>query len=906
MPTQPTTQQQELIDAIIQDMNNQTISQEDGMALLREADPEYPKESDLRPLESFQPTISTHRYQPTKETLAAQQESLPKQALRGALQGIEYLAQPGVFASEWLGEKLGVLPPLQSGELPEYRAVIGAFSDALAPPATPAGEWAGRAGEELGVGWPALIAARAKHRFRKELMDQVMSGAGAGFAKVATPSFVESLPGGQLASEVLGQGLGLVSSHGIRGAVRGGIHALPSMRESKLHSAFRQRMGEMVGDEQQSLEAIIRANQLSTDLPGFRPTLGAATGDPGLMALEEQARKSSPQLEAKMRQRIAESQQALAKRFEKVKAAVPDAPASAVTEAVVQQFDQFEKRKRQLLEQSKQAVYEVEARYAERLQSLDPISKEHIGGQIFQEIHASKQAWNQSVDTLYNTGPAASAKTKIVTVDELQQGLNDLAATIGREEMRDRKGSSVSFPTELVTHLRSFHLHPTTKAPTPVTFEELRGLRRVVGAAVDVAKAQPAPDRLLLGRLNVIQGLVEAQVEKAAHSATFSVKEIAALEEANRVYREGMEAFGTDPVVKLFRGGLHGEESRFPPSKISGMFLHGGKGVKEDIRALRTAVGNEKADALLRQDAIAQFQDLLNPDGSMPPARFQAFLRKHREAFDELPALRTQFQNLWSSQQAVTRAMAAGEALPKAIKPPVVLETEAAQLYMKHPIDIAVKRIADAPNARQLVQQTMALTRQDPMAAAGFRRAMFEELGKRMGITAPPGTLWVEHSATVAEVMEKHRDLFSILLPPQQYKTLKQIAEGEAILNRMPKDQRVHLERVIQDSGVSSAVGKFFSRMFAVLRHAVGETYILTEVTARRMVNALEGIDERKQRALMEEAIYHPDLLATFQQLVAAKRPPEQAKKKFHQYLLTLGLESRADILMEQEKQEKK
>lgn len=874
-----------LIDRISKDPD---LSEADKLHLLSQVDPDFPKASQSNLARPAGPAMSTEQ-SPAQSPAATPQpvgaDNIFGTAARGMVRGVEKMVSPGLALSEWVGNKLGILPPLKPGETPESEAVVGAISDYFKKPQTTTGRILERTTEELGAGGPFLGAARKAGALRKTIADYLAMGAGAGTAHEVTPSFVNDLPGGELGSEVLGQLGGLSLRRGGSAAIGGIAHTFPSVREGKAHSAFLERIGGLVGDRDKALASLQEAQALKQQFPGFNPTLGQATGDPGLMAIEHQAR-NIPGIEAAIQGRTEQSKRALARGVAGAEEQAPAVPAK-LTESVVKQQQTFEQKAAALTAQAQDSLRSIEARYAQQLQNMPPIAREQAGKEIFDEVMAKHQQWREDVKTLYNTGPAASAKKKPVDLKVLLEQLDTMKQKVDPAELPS------SFPDELVSHIKRLQYDKNGDV-RPVTLESLRTLRSVVGQAERVAKAELAPDPKLLGRIQAIQGAVEDQFDLALASPVFTVAEVAALQKANDAYRQGAQMFRQDPIAKLFRGGVHGEETRMPMSGVSGMFLHGGKGSVEDARALVEAVGPTKGMDLLRKDALSQLANLRDSTGAIPPARFETWLRQNREVLAAYPALQQEFGALRKAQLTLDSSKEAVKALPNAIKPPEVLESDAAKLYLNQPTRLAVKGMLDKPNAPELLSQTLALTKGDSVAQMGLRRAVWQELTGRMGLMAPPGTIWNEHSASVAEVVQKNRAVLSRLYTPGQLQTLEQSAKAENILARMPAEQRVKLENIFQHSAVGKFAGPFFSRLFAIASGRTSEQFVLAESASRRVISVLEGLDETKQRAIIEHTLLSPDLLNTFTNLMKHAGGVPQAKVKVRQFLYTLGLESRS------------
>jgi len=286
-------------------------------------------------------------------------------------------------------------------------------------------------------------------------------------------------------------------------------------------------------------------------------------------------------------------------------------------------------------------------------------------------------------------------------------------------------------------------------------------------------------------------------------------------------------------------------------------------------------------------------------DGTLDPTRFASWIRQYQQALQVFPSVWKELSSLQAAQARMRTLQAAAEALPKAMKPPVEAESEGARLLLGKPVDTAVKQALQDAHPHERIQEMMRLTGNDPAAAIGLRRQVWQELTGRMKLNAPADVLWSEHAQPVAQIIKQYRPLLEQLYPPEHLKTLEKLAIGESILDRAPQAVKMANADIMKKSGISGFIGTFWSRMFGVARGVVGEPFLMTEGLSRGMMKALEGISQEKQREILEHAILDKDLMKTLTSLVNGTKA-ETVNERLHNWLnrmskygMTLGLENR-------------
>ena len=873
---------------------------------------------------------------PSPSTKAAPQEGTGYLGAitRGVLRAPGLLAAPGLDASEALLTKLGLIDPRAPGQPSEGEAApdvlrlagerllqrtgvvprtstdIASRQEQWLPAPTRTGpQMAQRVAEEITQGGPFLRGASKAGRLAKELLTLGASGGGAAIGQQISPD--------SAVAEILGQLSGLGAVGGISQAKR----LLPKVDDATAKLQMYGIMGSQIGDPALARQKAQESESLRHAFPGFEPSLAAGTEDVGLKAIELQARKKSPQLEQKVRLRTATSRAALNKGL-----SVVDEPLGTaytdIEKAVKTPLQKYDETVNRTSATMQQRVNDIETRYQEREASLNPVTKEQAGELAVKELTAARETAKASSNKHYTMIQGVDQRS--ATVKPLLDTIDQLRTQVNPSELRDGKGHSYSFPTDLVEHIEAlagkgkqlglpvyrsqYSMTPIKGAPQvegEIPFGVMRGLRETVGYALRNEKAKLVPDTTLVGRLKTLQAGLEGTIEDniagtETIASRFSIEEIAALKKANEFYKKDViEKFEQGPIAKLWQAGSHGEPAKMTPSKVVTTFIHTGDGAVEDARALKNALGANGTDVFRNAALSDLFTRAADIHGKLIPQNFQKWITQYGNALKEYPSVWNELSSLQKAQASVKEMGAAIEAMPKAYRSPIELESETARLFLNRPADLAVQDLLKDPHPVTRLAEFRALTKNDPLAEVGLKRAVWHELSGQMGLRVPPDTDWTQHATTVSELVTKHRPLLEALFPPEHLITLQRVARGEAILSRVPAAVDVTNAQMLEHSGLAKSVGTFWSRMFAVARGVVGEPFIITEAMSRLMVKAMEGISLDKQKEIVQHAILDPHLLRTLDSLTKGVKPDKVNQQlsawvaRMGQRIPLLGLESR-------------
>lgn len=173
--------------------------------------------------------------------------------------------------------------------------------------------------------------------------------------------------------------------------------------------------------------------------------------------------------------------------------------------------------------------------------------------------------------------------------------------------------------------------------------------------------------------------------------------------------------------------------------KLPGRYWASGAAGADRIAQYRQHTGGSPdAMALLQDHALSTLRADAWKDGKWSNAGFAAWENKYAPALAALPALAAKVRTVADAQRAILDAAAQRAAAVKAF------ETSAARFWIGTDPGKAVTKLLASANPVSDAQQIMRLTRSDPAAQAGVRKAFAEWLINRVAETSEAGTTGVK------------------------------------------------------------------------------------------------------------------------------------------------------------------
>lgn len=299
---------------------------------------------------------------------------------------------------------------------------------------------------------PAVLA-------KAQIVIAAAAGAGAGTAK----EFAERLGAGHLASqyaEFFGQLIGSFGPTALMDALgktkRLVTSILPPVRAEAIKEEVGRQLKTVLGPSETASGNIEKARQLQQDIPGFKPTLGQATGEPTVIAKERALQSRGPEAQGLAHTQVGQSNQAIRRELTQASEhaiggpegpqAVQDSLArlrnqasqavsageTEAANATTTALSDFDKRIESRLNTSAWNVAEEQAKAHGTIHGLEPITTEsQIRGQAIRgELVARNQEFSQESTRRYN---AVDPGQRIrLSTSMIKDGVQEARALIGR------------------------------------------------------------------------------------------------------------------------------------------------------------------------------------------------------------------------------------------------------------------------------------------------------------------------------------------------------------------------------------------------------------------------------------------------------------------------------------------
>lgn len=228
-------------------------------------------------------------------------------------------------------------------------------------------------------------------------------------------------------------------------------------------------------------------------------------------------------------------------------------------------------------------------------------------------------------------------------------------------------------------------------------------------------------------------------LEKPELRSNFDEAARGRLRAASNATKERARRFDSGPVGDVLKPGAAKGLYRKPASAVPDIVFKRGPAGAENVRAYRDAVGDGAAMTNVVDGAAASLRRAAQrPDGTLDPARFEAWRKQHTDALSELPGVEERFS---------TAARAA-----RAIDDVAKVRTEALERFesgaigkilgAKGPDEVtkAIGAIFGRDNAATEMARLVSESKGSPAALAGLRKAVADHVAERFISNTEAGT----------------------------------------------------------------------------------------------------------------------------------------------------------------------
>lgn len=407
----------------------------------------------------------------------------------------------------------------------------------------------------------------------------------------------------------------------------------------------------------------------------------------------------------------------------------------------------------------------------------------------------------------------------------------------------------------------------------------------------------------------------------------------------NKFFKAGSERLREGVVSEVAR------EKKVGLSEIAGKFFTKGKKSKEAIDDFNRAFkGKKEANEALEVFAgnkLAE-QAVDSSTGKISTKKLTNFLRDFKEPLESFPQLKNKINSAAKAQKHLEFVEQKARDIAKKVRKGEISTREAEVLGfsekalfdaektfdmaqdrfkevttgsisrgLSKTLNEADKSVAgrllnadagramrDALNSKtpsRDVAKLLKLMRNDPRGKRGLRILFHEEL-LRKGATkniAPDGIPFLSHNY-VKDFLTVNKGALKQLYTPKEISILKKIQRALELNNRSVKSPLPAGSDTFQNLKLSQNVNAITARIFAVQRKVVSKSFIIAERIARFWAKGRELESKEALRALMEDAIFNPEVAETL--IMLSKNVDEKIiTKRIRSHLASIGFRDKKE-----------
>lgn len=740
---------------------------------------------------------------------------------------------------------LGNLYPNPDNFMRSPNEVIrGVMTDTTMRPPSRAAEIRGGISEFAGGGLApsAAVIRSAAHKLPAivgEIGSTVLGGAG---------SEVAGLPGAVAGSIIGFQTPALFSK---AQAIVSGV--VPWLR-SKSQSAAPAELNAAIQANPQSSANIQQANDVSKRIADmgagdFKPTLGATTGAPGIIAREQQIAGSSPEELSKYAARRSENEAAVSKATDTAFPQGGDIRRVAgdvrigVTSELEKRLDKINESRDQLT------------------QRLPDVPQQRVGETLDrlrdQAQGVARKVRDEKFDAVYAAADRAGVK----------ENMNDIGALV-RNIVNQDKNTFQSMPPSFSQIMREY---PESVFAKEVSFQEVHSLYKRLNG--EISAFTRSGDPTMVHHLMRVKNALNERISKyvtAPESVSPGLKDVALkLRDANKFFSEKYApAFYEGVGGKMAASNRYGELVK-PEDVVSKFFTPSGIDDFNLIYSTDKAAQTALADGitgLFRQSAVK--------NGKIDQRAAQSFIRTNEEALNKVPDIKAILQNPTAANEALLEsASRIRQGISDFNKSAVsrIAKTD-------NPDALIDKALTDPRSLRQIV----ALGNAGGESAAN---AVTRSIADRIPIAAAkakvdPFTFVTQNEGTLKPALDR--------LGKDHYENLKTIAGARAILDRTSVPTQVGATKL--SDIVEQTTGSTPRIIWAQTVNTTAGRQ--SPVSAGLHLLSRFGIKVREDNAqkLMAEAIYNPEIAALWAKMAKGQTLSIPQSNALKNHFLSAGI----------------
>lgn len=698
--------------------------------------------------------------------------------------------------------------------------------------------------------------------------------------------------------------------------------------------AAKGRIGETfnsIADAEKVNAGVDKAEKLSAEIPGFKPTTGQATGEPGLMQAERGFERSGAEPGAKFANRRGDNQAAVR---EYVDEAAPKGTVEALTAKVDKEaarreglfevgtarakakIDAAEGRLSQatarVVQATEQRMAAADQRASERLLALKSNLTPQQAGKIIRDEYQDELG-------KFRAASEAAYDSLDPTIRMPMQPILDAVKRI-RAGFNPRVESGSRVPDELLGRIERLGVDDAA-LPGELTepYDTVKRLRSEILTQIREAKAtrNDPLERRLNQLLESTDGTIDSLATREDLAALYPDAH-AQIRQTAEDYAKGAQRLKAGMADRLRSKDVTGRY-RTVDEDAADLFMKGEASINDFV----AAIGSRPAarNALQESAKLDFYQSAVDVvSGKVKPAAALKWMQTHEPMLKEFPELRAQFADATKAQQLADDMTKTGkeilsnpEKFMKLTRPDLADQVDAAEkhaarvaatinrtkkdfekstatLFLGEDADRAAAKIVNSQTPATKVSSVLKIVGKDPEALAGFQKAMWDaSLDKFESKAIDSMGKPILQARNMREFLQENRDWMEKVFGAERMARLDKASEAMEMLERTGRvmapggsDTAANLMTTMSD------LGPLLSRFYSHQRGIVSMKWLLTERVARTLQGHFSKMSEAQVKGILDQAFFDPKVAQTL--MLAGRGAGERLiQTRLHTHLLNMN-----------------
>lgn len=666
--------------------------------------------------------------------------------------------------------------------------------------------------------------------------------------------------------EMGGQGAAVIGGKLLTAGARG-VNAVRRSAPIVTQQGIRHKAGEIIAENsgQGAVYEKNAADAAKMNIPGYRPSLGEARNDPGLIKLQRGIERQTGTAANVILEQKAANQ-----------AAVKDYLENEFTgnESIDDVINALNQKRAQI----GAATGQAESQAATAKSALNPADNQTVGRGVVDTIDEASAPAKQQVNKMYQDLPNEPLPT------------SNTATVIKELEKDFRPGDEEVFPSRAITRVKEALQGPkpshgghgkpadpvildsygnplrdtvdTTKAQ--VGFQDLHSLRKDLGRQIQDAMSGANPNRELAMKLRRIKDAVDSDIE-----AGMGGKNV--YDDARDAFIDYANKFRTGEIAKITQRGGQASGLNIPDAQIARR-VFSPDGADDFIRAVGKDKAATHADQYAAQDLLLKANPLT---GEIPAKSVAAWLQKNMTVLRKY-GISGKYSTVAKAQAQAEIARAAEADFTKS----------AASRILNSDVDKAIGSAfsSNPSNTGAVVDDLMKAIGNDKQGQKGLQNAFKDFLVGKVETTAKTisGDAIISPAAIQKELAKyapAMRRLYA--QDPGKIAALHKVSKAVEIQSRSAKSPIGGGSDTAENLNVARSI---LGRVVDIIPGS-GMVRGLTKMG----LGKLQDLNAAELNKVIVRALYDPELAKTL--ILASKKvKPQLVEKQINSHLITMGI----------------